>query len=254
MRAHDSTDMETRIVEAAKQIFVRKGYNQATMSDIAAEAGIGRTALHYYYRTKEMLFDAVFGQLMDSLLPNIQKIMESDGTMLDKYPQIIEQYTAVLKENLLFPVFVINEMNRDPEHLYCTILKYPQRIEPLLKLRRQTEEEMEKGILRKISLMNVISAVIGILVFPILAHNPLSNLFLDGDKEKFKAFIAGRVPFVTDMVMKMLTPESEEREKAGTDSGKVLTDCEWVSTDCQKVSTKSEEVSTDNRKVSTDHE
>ena len=53
-------EMEPRIIEAAKRVFVRKGYEAATMSDVAAEVGIGRTALHYYYRTKEILFDAIF--------------------------------------------------------------------------------------------------------------------------------------------------------------------------------------------------
>ena len=62
MEAKDMNEMEPRIIEAAKRVFVRKGYEAATMSDVAAEVGIGRTALHYYYRTKEILFDAIFGQ------------------------------------------------------------------------------------------------------------------------------------------------------------------------------------------------
>ena len=37
-------EMESRIIEAAKRVFVRKGYEAATMSDVAAEVGIGRTA------------------------------------------------------------------------------------------------------------------------------------------------------------------------------------------------------------------
>ena len=55
MEAKDMNEMEPRIIEAAKRVFVRKGYEAATMSDVAAEVGIGRTALHYYYRTKEIL-------------------------------------------------------------------------------------------------------------------------------------------------------------------------------------------------------
>ena len=51
MEAKDMNEMESRIIEAAKRVFVRKGYEAATMSDVAAEVGIGRTALHYYYRT-----------------------------------------------------------------------------------------------------------------------------------------------------------------------------------------------------------
>lgn len=64
MEAKDTNEMESRILEAAKRVFVHKGYEAATMSDVAAEVGIGRTALHYYYRTKEILFDAIFDQLI----------------------------------------------------------------------------------------------------------------------------------------------------------------------------------------------
>ena len=51
MEAKDMNEMEPRIIEAAKRVFVRKGYEAATMSDVAAEVGIGRTASHYCYRT-----------------------------------------------------------------------------------------------------------------------------------------------------------------------------------------------------------
>lgn len=55
MSTEEIITMENRILEAAKQVFVRKGYEATKMGDVAAEAGIGRTALHYYYRTKEMV-------------------------------------------------------------------------------------------------------------------------------------------------------------------------------------------------------
>ncbi|WP_347394970.1 TetR/AcrR family transcriptional regulator, partial [Parabacteroides leei] len=64
MSKEEAITMESRILEAAKQVFVTKGYEATKMGDVAAKAGIGRTALHYYYRTKEMLFDAIFDQLM----------------------------------------------------------------------------------------------------------------------------------------------------------------------------------------------
>ncbi|MDD4114947.1 MAG: helix-turn-helix domain containing protein, partial [Massilibacteroides sp.] len=61
MEQEEKKDVESRIIEAAKQVFVRKGFESATMGDIAAEAGIGRTSLNYYFRNKEMLFEAILG-------------------------------------------------------------------------------------------------------------------------------------------------------------------------------------------------
>ena len=52
MSKEEAITMESRILEAAKQVFVTKGYEATKMGDVAAKAGIGRTALHYYFRTK----------------------------------------------------------------------------------------------------------------------------------------------------------------------------------------------------------
>jgi len=206
MDEQEIIDMESRILEAAKVVFVRKGYNQTTMTDIANEVGIGRTALHYYYRTKEMLFEAIFGQLMGIILPNIKKIVEEDVPVIDKIQKAIDQYIEVLKENFLFPIFVVSEMNRDPEHLYRVLLKDPNKVLPILQLREEIEEEMNKGNIRKIPLIEAVSVFIGSLMFPILLQNPLSMVFMDGDMDKFKGYIAERGPFVKDLVKRMLMP------------------------------------------------
>ena len=51
MSTEELQDMESRIIEAAKRVFVRKGYEATKMGDIAADVGISRTAMHYYFRT-----------------------------------------------------------------------------------------------------------------------------------------------------------------------------------------------------------
>ena len=62
--AHQKTEqtenIESRIIEAAKQEFIKKGFEQTSMSDIAAVVGINRPTLHYYFRTKDKMFQAVF--------------------------------------------------------------------------------------------------------------------------------------------------------------------------------------------------
>jgi AcrR family transcriptional regulator len=204
MSEQELMNMEYRILEAAKVVFIRKGYNQATMSDIANEAGIGRTALHYYYRTKEMLFSAIFGQLMGIILPNIKRIVEEDIPVMEKIEKVIDQYIAILKENLLFPVFVISEVNRDPEHLYQVLLKDPDKICPVVQLRKEIEEEMNRGNLRKIPLVEVLSVLIGAVVFPILLQNPFSMVFMDGDMDRYRDYIAERGAFVKDLARRML--------------------------------------------------
>lgn len=208
-KEEENTDMETRVIEAAKQVFVRKGYNQTTMSDVAREAGIGRTALHYYFRTKEMLFQAIFGQLMELILPNIKRIVEEETNIFDKLDKVIDQYLQALQSNLLFPIFAVSEMNRDPNHLYQVVLKDPNKIMPLLRLKEEINQEMEKGNIRKVKLPDLVSTLIGMIAFPLLVRYPLSSIFFEGDMEQFRQYVAERGPFIKDAMRRMLTPDNE---------------------------------------------
>lgn len=213
MNTEEAITMENRIIEAAKQVFVRKGYEATKMGDIATEAGIGRTALHYYYRTKDMLFDAIFDQLMDALLPNLEVIMDEEVPFLEKLPKIIEQYAKTLRMNPLFPIFVINELQRDPEHIYGSILKDPSRVKPILRLQAQIKEEMEQGLIRQMPLIYTATTLISLLIFPLLVRNPVTSIFLDGNAEKFDAFLEERIPFVTDIMIRLLTPDNTNPNK-----------------------------------------
>ncbi|MDR0430071.1 MAG: TetR/AcrR family transcriptional regulator [Tannerellaceae bacterium] len=212
MKEEEPIDMETRIIEAAKIVFVRKGYEATKMGDIAAEVGISRTALHYYFRTKELLFEAIFGQLMGRLLPNIAILMEEASTILEKIPGIIEQYLSAIKQNPLFPIFIINEMNRNPEHLFQTIMKNSNRIQPLLQLKKQVYDEMENGLLKKRPLIDVASTLLSLVIFPFLIHLPLTAIFLDGDRKAFEKYIDNRASLIIEVMHHLLTPDKNRKQ------------------------------------------
>ena len=160
-----------------------------------------------------MLFDAIFGQLMDALLPNIGVIVSEPTSFLEKIPKIVEQYTAMIQANPLFPIFVVNEFNRDPEHLYKTILKDPEKVKPLLLLQKQMQEEMERGSLKKIPLVYTASTLMSLIVFPMLARNPLTSVFFEGDPRKFEDFLQERKAFITDVMIRLLMPDEVQTVK-----------------------------------------
>ena len=79
MGATENTSMEQRIIQAAKQVFIEKGYAKAGMSDIAVRVGINRSGLHYYFRTKEKMFEAVFADIVLSFIPSIHFAGQADS-------------------------------------------------------------------------------------------------------------------------------------------------------------------------------
>ena len=91
--AHQKTEqtenIESRIIEAAKQEFIKKGFEQTSMSDIAAVVGINRPTLHYYFRTKDKMFQAVFASIVAKFLPHIDTIFSTQQSFSEKLEDVI---------------------------------------------------------------------------------------------------------------------------------------------------------------------
>lgn len=85
-----SATTEERIKEAAKKVFVQKGYSGARMQDIANEAKINKALLHYYFRSKDQLFELIFMENIQKMMPKINSIIDSDDKLFDK----IEKFVA----------------------------------------------------------------------------------------------------------------------------------------------------------------
>lgn len=209
MKEEDINDVENRIIEAAKKVFIAKGFDSATMGDIATEAGIGRTSLNYYFRTKEMLFNTILDKLMYALLPNLDQIVDEKSTYKEKTRKIADLYLTTLRKNDLIPLFVVNELQRDPQHFLKAVMKDPERIQPIIKLRKFVELEMERGNLRKIPIVDIVSTLVSLIIFPFLVRQPLTQMFLDGNQEEFDEFLDRRVDLVGDILDNLLIPKEE---------------------------------------------
>ncbi|MBK7336511.1 MAG: TetR/AcrR family transcriptional regulator [Saprospirales bacterium] len=85
-------DTEGRVLEAAKRVFIRKGYAGARMQEIADEAGINKGLLHYYFKSKDNLFSAIFEQAFREMVPRQNELFESDLPLFIKLEQFVERY------------------------------------------------------------------------------------------------------------------------------------------------------------------
>src|SRR5690349_22190096 len=97
---------QDRILDAARKVFVRKGMAGARMQDIADEAGINKALLHYYFRSKEKLFEQIFKELSFQFLPRVNAIFESDGSLFEKIEMFCSEYISKMIENPFIPLFI----------------------------------------------------------------------------------------------------------------------------------------------------
>src|SRR4051795_1256053 len=106
---------EEKILNAAKKVFLTKGLEGARMQDIADEAGINKALLHYYFRSKDKLFETIFLQVANEFLPKVFAILQSEDSLFKKIELFCAAYIDQEIETPYVPIFIIREMNRDPK-------------------------------------------------------------------------------------------------------------------------------------------
>ena len=119
------------------------------MSDIAAKVGINRPTLHYYFRTKDRMFQAVFGSIVMSLLPKVQEIIQQELPFIDRVSLILDKYITLFTENPDMPKFICGEIQRDVNHL-LDAAKEMQFEETFLIIKERLLMEMEAGRLKNL--------------------------------------------------------------------------------------------------------
>src|SRR5690606_25926219 len=105
---------ERAILKAAKTIFYKKGLAAARMQEIADQADINKAMLHYYFRSKQKLFEAVFLQAFGELAPVVNQIFNSNRPIFEKIRDFVEGYITFVTDNPYLPTFIIQELNVNP--------------------------------------------------------------------------------------------------------------------------------------------
>mgnify|MGYP003303278134 CR=1 FL=1 len=137
--------MENRIIEVARAVFIEKGYVETSMSEIAARVGINRPGLHYYFRTKDKMFQAVFGSIVLSVIPRVfEALVHKDKSIAQRVDCIVDAYYNLFVENPKLPMFMFKEVNRNPELVIQTISELNV-VDLIKKATTSIQEEMNEG-------------------------------------------------------------------------------------------------------------
>jgi len=192
----DST--EDKILEAAKTVFVNKGMEGARMQEIADEAGINKALLHYYFRSKERLFEAIFAEIIKFAFPKITRIVKSDDPIVTKIEQIIDAYIDLLIKHPFIPGFIMKELNRDPSGLFKMIVKFGLNPQIIMD---QAQKAMDRGEIIQIKPQHLGINVVSMCVFPFAARPILSFVLFRDDPKALETFYAERADVIKKFVI-----------------------------------------------------
>jgi AcrR family transcriptional regulator len=187
--SNKEADTERRIMEAAAKVFMQKGRLGASMQDIADEAGINRTLLHYYFRNKEKLFDTIFDRLFSKLFPALVQAFSSDRPFLEKIEIFTESYAGLLRENPFLPVFVFQEISLNPDRLVEKIKNLG--IQPEKTLRALQSEMAELGM-EDMDPRHLFAHMMGMVIFPYVGRPLFQVLAFQNDHEAYEQFLEDR--------------------------------------------------------------
>jgi TetR/AcrR family transcriptional regulator len=199
---------EQRILDAADEVFVRRGTDGARMQEIAEGAGVNKALLHYYYRTKDRLAEAVFLRIAGKFLPAVLQTMASDLSLEVKVREVVEAYLDQFSRRPYLPGYLISEITHHPDRLprlFGALAGKQVKERVLAKLGQQIEERVRAGTLAPIAPEQFLVNVIALCVFPFAAR-PMLMVVLGLDAKAFQSFIDERRTMLPEFVARALRP------------------------------------------------
>lgn len=193
---------EEKIFNSAREIFIAKGLDGARMKDIAAHAGINKALLHYYFRTKEQLFNTVFENIAGELFQRFTPVVDPSLSIEEKIRFFFREHINYLQNNPRLPVFILYEIYRNPERFKRLVSNID--IGKFYNLLYdQHKEELNRFGVTKESLPQLMISIAALSIFPFAARGVIEVLFENLGLD-FKRFIEERKSFVADFVLNAL--------------------------------------------------
>lgn len=188
---------EARILDAAHTVFIRNGTAGARMQEIAREAGVNSALLHYYFRSKEKLSEAVFRRAAGELLPAVIRILAEDRGIEEKVAAVVEVEQTRLLQTPYLPAYVLSELTRHPERLRqfvsAVIGQEPEEVGRRLMsvLQAQIDARVAAGAMSPIAPQQFVVNLLSLCIFPFAAR-PMISAMLGLDDAGFEQFIERR--------------------------------------------------------------
>jgi len=197
---------EQRILDAAKEVFQQKGMTGARMQEIADKAGINKSLLHYYYRSKDKLFGKVFEIAFSLFIPKVKEVILSDYSIFQKIEFFVDSYLDLLQKHPYIPSFIVSEINRNPKILVDIIDKNVQINENKIVeiLDQQIKQEVERGVIKPISAKNLWVNIISLCIFPIVAKPIFQGVLFKNDNDEYDEFLKQRKDFLKGYIIQSI--------------------------------------------------
>ncbi len=194
---------EEEILQAARRVFIRRGYDGARMQEIANEAGYNKSMLHYYYRSKDRLFHEVFIDVVRRIIPPLLAVLEENLDLMKKLEKMINKLLESLEMHPYVPGFMTRELNQHPERISEMIEELGLHMPELFI--RQVRTAVRAGKIIPIHPVQLLINVLALCIFPYIG-GPMVRGVTTMSEEEYNRLLKERKKLLPQFIHKALQP------------------------------------------------
>jgi len=194
-------ETELAIIEAARKVFISKGYDGTTLKKIASEAKVNQALLHYYYRSKEKLFEIVFTEACGIIQEKLILITKSEDNIEEIIKELIDVYVNTLINHPYLPNFILGEISRNPDKVFKIVFQEEFSTFTVLRVIVKIKNKLLESNKEASNPLDLILNVISLNVFPFLIRPLIMSLF-KVDEKQFNNFMIERKANLSSFILK----------------------------------------------------
>jgi TetR/AcrR family transcriptional regulator len=196
----NNSDTEQRILEAATAVFLLKGKDGARMQDIADRAHINKALLHYYFRSKDKLYDVVFKEQVSLFFRNILAGLTPQPLFEDSLRRFIDRYIDNINANRHIIRFMHWEIQDGGDRMQSLMQQVfadlPSKEIPLFSFIRDAVAAKQ---IRPVDPIHLLINILSLCVFVFIAK-PVLEKVLPGLHVEDPSFLEQRKQVVFDLI------------------------------------------------------
>jgi AcrR family transcriptional regulator len=197
---------EQKILETAERLFLDRGLALVSTTEIAREAGCNQALVHYYFRTKENLFQKIFEEKMRLFASLFFKIDEEYGTFKERLTRKIETHFEALRKNPKLAFLLVNEITTNPTRMNSIRERVGQLpVEIMASFQADLNTEIQAGNIRNISLLDFLMNILFLNVATFI-FSPVFQSVTDASPEEMEALYEHRKKENVETILRSLRP------------------------------------------------
>ena len=195
---------EIQILEAAEHEFLAKGYDGARTTSIAKIAGVTHAMLHYYFRTKEQLFEQIIDKKMSEITPMLTYLFGNEKLPLtERIKEAVSVHFDFIIDNPDLPRFLINEVLPNKERFKVLKSKIDNVLHSVEHLQKEVDEAALRGEVAQFNIINLFQTILSLNIFSSIIPRFMENM-LEENNFNTKEFLAIRKAENIETIMRRI--------------------------------------------------